>query len=66
MINTKTLKLNKEKNVNLIKRIQINEKYKKYLENLIMRAEKSIKLGKTKPIECLIQEIEETYGMMPK
>ena len=49
---------------NLLK--EIDEEYKEYVNNLINKAEKSIKKGRVRPIECIIKEIEEEYGLMPR
>lgn len=67
MINTKILKLNKlNLKEYLNKRKEKDEAYKEYVNNLINKAEKSIKDGKVRPIECIIKEIEEEYGLMPR
>lgn len=67
MMNTKTLKLNKlSLKEYLDKRKERDEEYKEYVNNLINKAEKSIKEGRVRPIECIIKEIEEEYGLMPR
>ena len=67
MLNTKTMKLNKlNLKEYLNKRKEIDEEYKEYVNNLINKAEKSIKKGRVRPIECKIKEIEEEYGLMPR
>ena len=67
MLNTKTLKLNKlNLKEYLNKRKEIDEEYKEYVNNLINKAEKSIKKGRVRPIECIIKEIEEEYRLLPR
>lgn len=67
MINTKTLKLNKlNLKEYLNKRKEIDEAYKEYVNKLINKAEESIEEGRVRPIECIIKEIEEEYGLMPR
>ncbi len=68
MVNIKTLKLKKEFNLKeyLNKKKKMDKAYNEYVNNLINKAEQSIKEGRVRPIECIIKEIEKEYGLMPR
>ena len=67
MLSTKTIRLCKTLNVKeYLKNKNKTEKYEQYINFVIQRAQKSISMGHCRPLNCLIEDVYEKFGMMPK